>query len=137
MAFWVNGFYWSKQTSKLHFTAPVLMISLMFLINYPASSIQKQLPEVFCKKKMFLKFRKFHKKTPVLESLFNEVAGLKTYCEEHLRQTASNIVSSFEAHINALIQRQLRNHFPNVDDSKTHRALFYCGISTIVQCSHP
>ena len=136
MVFWVNGFYWSRQTSKLHFTTPVLMTSLMFLIKYPASSIQKQLPEMFYKKKMFLKFRKFHRKTPALESLFNEVAGLKTYFEEHLRQTASSIVSSFEAHINALIQRQLRNHFPNRDDAKTHRALFYCGISTTVQCSH-
>ena len=29
-------------------------------------------------KKMFQKFRKLHRKTPVLESLFNKVAGLKT-----------------------------------------------------------
>ena len=32
--------------------------------------IQKQPPEVFCKTKMFLKFRKIHKKLPVLESLY-------------------------------------------------------------------
>ena len=29
--------------------------------------------------KMFLKFRNIHRKTPVLESLFNKVAGLKAY----------------------------------------------------------
>ena len=37
-----------------------------------------------------LKISQFQWKTPVLESLFNEVAGLKdTYCEEHLQTTAS------------------------------------------------
>ena len=60
------------------------------------------------KKKMFSqKFRKFHRKISLLESLFNEVAGLKvcniikkrfenkseffenTYPEEHLRTTVS------------------------------------------------
>ena len=38
---------------------------------------QKQPPAVFCKKSCSLKFRKFHRKTPVLESLFNKVAGLQ------------------------------------------------------------
>ena len=32
--------------------------------------------EVFCKKKGYKRFRKFHRKTPVMESLFNKVAGL-------------------------------------------------------------
>ena len=31
------------------------------------------------KNRCSLKFRKIHRKTPVLESLFNEVAGLKAY----------------------------------------------------------
>ena len=35
--------------------------------------VQKQLPEVFCKKGVF----KFHRKTPVLESFFNNVGGLQ------------------------------------------------------------
>ena len=34
---------------------------------------QTQPPEVFCKKKCFEIFRKFHRKTPVLESLLNKV----------------------------------------------------------------
>ena len=39
--------------------------------------LQKQPPEVFCKKRCSKKFHKIHKKTPVPESLFNKVAGLK------------------------------------------------------------
>ena len=35
-----------------------------------ASEIQKQQPEVFCKKRCSQKFFKIHKKTPVPESLF-------------------------------------------------------------------
>ena len=34
---------------------------------------------MFCEKKVFLKFHKFHRKTLVLESLFNKVAGLKVW----------------------------------------------------------
>ena len=34
--------------------------------------------EVFCKKSCSQRFRKFHRKTPMLESLFNRVAGLTT-----------------------------------------------------------
>ena len=34
------------------------------------------LTEVFCKKVVLKKFHKIHRKTPVPESLFNEVAGL-------------------------------------------------------------
>ena len=33
--------------------------------------------ELFCKKRYPKKFRNIHKKTPVLESLFNKVAGQK------------------------------------------------------------
>ena len=35
---------------------------------------QKQPPELFCKKSCSEKIRKFHRKTPVLETLFNKVA---------------------------------------------------------------
>ena len=38
---------------------------------------QKRPPSVFYKKRCSLKFHKFHRKTPVLESLFNGVPGLK------------------------------------------------------------
>ena len=37
--------------------------------------VQNQLRGVFCKKRR--KFRKFHRKTPVLESLFDNVVGLR------------------------------------------------------------
>ena len=40
--------------------------------------VQKQPPEAFCKKEFFYKIRKFHGKTPVLESPFIEVAGLRS-----------------------------------------------------------
>ena len=38
---------------------------------------QKQPPAVFCKKSCCKKFRKFNRKIPALESLFNKVAGLQ------------------------------------------------------------
>ena len=41
--------------------------------------IQKQLLEMFCKKKLFLKCRNIHSNRPVLESLLNKVAGLRLY----------------------------------------------------------
>ena len=70
-----------------------------------------QPPEVFCKSRCSLKFRKLYRKAPVLESVFNKVAGLETatllkrhsntdfssevckifrstYFKEHLRTTA-------------------------------------------------
>ena len=37
--------------------------------------VQKQPPEVFCKRKWFYKVRTFYRKTPVLESLFNKITG--------------------------------------------------------------
>ena len=40
--------------------------------------VQRQPPEVFCKKRCSQKFRKFHGKMPVLKSLFNNVAGVQT-----------------------------------------------------------
>ena len=45
------------------------------------TNLQKQPPELFCKKKAFEKFCKFYRKTPVLESLFNKVASLMA-CNE-------------------------------------------------------
>ena len=49
---------------------------LVFLWCFPCL-IQKQPPEEFNEKCCSKKFRKIHSKTPVLESLFNIVAGLK------------------------------------------------------------
>ena len=42
-------------------------------------SIQKQLPEVFCNKSVLKNFAIVHRKTSVLGSLFNKVAGLTAY----------------------------------------------------------
>ena len=39
-------------------------------------AILKQTPEAFCKKGCFQKFCNIHRKTPVLESIFNKVAAL-------------------------------------------------------------
>ena len=63
--------------------------------------------KVTCKEKFSQKFHKVHKITPMLESLFNIVAGKdsntgvflsnlrNTYLEEHLRTTASKHRNSF------------------------------------------
>ena len=54
--------------------APKVLIDLneetVFIIALGKMQIQKQPPEVFCKKRCSEKFRKIHKKTPVPESLF-------------------------------------------------------------------
>ena len=58
--------------------------------------VQKQPPGCSLKK-VFLKILQISRKTPVLESLFNKVAGLRhTYVEEHLRATASICNKIFE-----------------------------------------
>ena len=56
-----------------------------------AASMQKQ-PltgdvQMFCTKMFSKNICKFHTKTPVLESLFNKVAGLKPWVPERLRPT--------------------------------------------------
>ena len=50
---------------------------------------QKQPSEVFCRRRSSLKFRKFHWKTSVLESIFNKVAGLKAcnFIKKRLQHT--------------------------------------------------
>ena len=47
----------------------------MNIIPFFINSFQ-QLSEVSWKKRSYTKFWKFHRKTPVLESLYNKVAGL-------------------------------------------------------------
>ena len=46
--------------------------------------VQKQPPELFCGKMCSQKFRKFPRKTHVLESLFNSVADKNFICERLL-----------------------------------------------------
>ena len=50
---------------------------IFFYVITHLDLIQKQPPEMFCKKRCSQKFHKIHKKTPVPESLFNKVAGLR------------------------------------------------------------
>ena len=57
---------WSLQPHKNALSKTI------YVIMY--TTFQKQPPDVFCKKL----FGIFHAKTPVLESLFNKVLGLKT-----------------------------------------------------------
>ena len=54
---------------------PQTAAEIYFLMNQVFDA-QKQPPEAFCKKGCSWKFDKFHRKTPVLESLFDKVAGL-------------------------------------------------------------
>ena len=50
---------------------------------------QKQPPEVFCKKRCSVKFRKFHRKTPALEAIINKGAGLQAcnFIKQRLQQS--------------------------------------------------
>ena len=53
---------------------PILVQFSPFWFIMREAELQK--PEMFCKKRCSEKYRKVHTKTPVPESLFNEVAGL-------------------------------------------------------------
>ena len=57
-------------------------------------NIQKQPPEVFYKKRCSDKFHKIHRKTPVSESFFNKVAGLRPGTGVFLR-----ILRNFSEHL--------------------------------------
>ena len=47
------------------------------------NKFQKQLPQVFCKKKVFLKISQASQETPVLESLFNKIVGFDKKMLQH------------------------------------------------------
>ena len=55
---------------------PSLYRIVLFFLYW---NIRKQPPEMFCRIRCLQKFRKFHRKTPVLEPLFNKVAGLGNF----------------------------------------------------------
>ena len=46
-----------------------------YFSSFKVYNKQKQLPEMFSKKRCFEKFHKVHRKTSVPESLFDKVAG--------------------------------------------------------------
>ena len=117
----VNFYPWSRigteEVNNFHkLEAWTLLRSCLFVIILGPMLLthRKQCPEAICKKSFSSKFCNIHRETPVLESLFNKVAGLKT-CnlikketptqafsfehwaifkyknfEEHLQTTASN-----------------------------------------------
>ena len=47
------------------------------------NKFQKQPPQVFCKKKVFLKISQASQETPVLESLFNKIVGFNKKMLQH------------------------------------------------------
>ena len=57
-------------------------------------NVQKQPPEVFCKKICSWKFHKIHRKTPVPEAFFNKAAGLRpvTLLKKRLWPQACNFI---------------------------------------------
>ena len=62
-------------------------------IDKNKSFIRKQPPEGFCKKGVLKKIHKIHQKTPVLESLFNRVLGLRpaTLSKKRLQHRCSHV----------------------------------------------
>ena len=69
---------------------------------------QEQPPEVFYEKSCSLKFRKFYRKAPVLESLLNKIAGLK----------ACNFIKNRVKHIRNSISKKICVRLPLIDDSR-------------------
>ena len=65
--FWVQSIFNYNLQQNLRF---LQLSSRYYLLR------QKQPPEVFCKHRCSQKFLKIHRKTPVLESLFNKASGL-------------------------------------------------------------
>ena len=109
---------------QVYYKKAVLKIFAQFAGKY----VQKQPPELFCKKSCCLKFRNIHRKTPVLEA-FKPTALLKkesntgfflwilrnfkkTYFEGHLRTAAFVPLPDFLS--NEILVLQPAN-FPNKD----------------------
>ena len=53
----------------------ILLNFTRYLFSVNTMNVQKQPPEVFCKKMCSWKFHKIHRKTPVPEAFFNKVVG--------------------------------------------------------------
>ena len=69
---------------------------------------QKQPLKVFCKKSFIRNFRKFHKKTPMLESLFDKVAGLQTFIKKRLQHSC--FPSRFTKFLGTVILKNICKH---------------------------
>ena len=69
---------------------------------------QKEPLKVFCKKSFIRNFRKFHKKTPMLESLFDKVAGLQTFIKKRLQHSC--FPSRFTKFLGTVILKNICKH---------------------------
>ena len=67
--------YDSEGVHALNDQAIVLEFKLLKVLNSIWLNIQKQPPELFCRKRCSYKFCKIHRKTPVPEPLFSKVVG--------------------------------------------------------------
>ena len=66
-----------------------------FLTKFRLENYQTQPLELFCKKRVLKNFFKFHRKTSVLESHFNIVAGLKEFFPNKVRVSRSTNKKEF------------------------------------------
>ena len=75
------------------------------------SKIQKQPPKVFNKKTVIKKFRNIHRKTLVLESLFNKVVGLEAWQAVTLlkKETPTQVLSCQYCKIFQNINQKIAN----------------------------
>ena len=90
------------------------MFSLVYTVYYqkPAREV-----EVFCKKRYSEKFCKFHRKTPVLESLFNKVAGLTRILKNICQQLLLHCTHTTHCYLSVLLY---------IQHLLTHHHCYYC-----------
>ena len=62
---------------------------------------------MFYKRSCSQKFCNIHRKTPVLESVFNKVAGVQVYLEKHLRTAACDYSSALVFYLFSAVSLQL------------------------------
>ena len=75
-----SGCFWIFAAANTFFQLNLVVIADRFFLRTSLKTRvepQKQPLELFCKKRCSEKFCKFHRKIPVLKSLFNRVAGLE------------------------------------------------------------
>ena len=86
---------------------------------------QKQLPDVFCKKICSEKFRKFHGKPPILNSLFNKVADLQTWTFIKKRLQHRCFLVNIVKFLRASIRSTSANDCFNISEIQTINYVIY------------
>ena len=101
-----------------HFFLGSINVQSMFSLVYTVYC-QKPAPEVkvFCKKRYSEKFCKFHWKTPVLESLFNKVAGLTRILKNICQQLLLHSTHTTHCYLSVLLY---------IQHLLTHHHCYYC-----------